>query len=255
MMLNARLSGEGPRIVLLHPIGLDHSFWGDVEVSLAQTCCVLSVDLRGHGASSWDGGPVSLEQNADDVAQLLSALDFAPAIVVGLSFGGMIAQTLAIRRPDLVRGLVVSGCADTLPDAARSAMRERGRIALENGMETVIDATMERWFSPGFADIDWLDKVRERLRTDDPEVWAAGWDAISALNTAPMLASLSVPALVIAAENDQAFPVEAVHNVARHIPAARFEVLEGAAHIMHLEKPEPYARLIQNFVNDLDATA
>ena len=97
ILLNYRLDGAGPRIVLLHPIGLDLTFFDALVVELSPLFQILRFDLRGHGESpllQTDAAP-RLEDFAGDVHALLHHLRYIPAAVIGFSLGGMVAQTLA----------------------------------------------------------------------------------------------------------------------------------------------------------------
>lgn len=247
-MLNHKITGEGMPVVLLHPVGLDLTSWDAVQDDLSADHKVLSLDLRGHGKSLWVEGASSLEDFADDVSRLLSELRFGPVAVVGLSFGGMLAQTLAIAHPYQVSALIACGCGDTLAPALRPMMLERGRKALANGMEVVVEETLERWFTPDFRKAGGDAATRARLLHNDVRAWAASWQAISGLDMEGKLAALRIPALAVAGELDLAFPVAAVRKVAADIPGARFAVLPGAPHMMQIEQPDALLALIRDFL-------
>ena len=98
-VLHHKIEGSGARVVLLHPVGLDLTFFAPMAEELRRSFTVLSVDLRGHGQSPASPPARSLDDYADDVRALLGALGFAPAAVVGFSFGGIVAQHLALKYP------------------------------------------------------------------------------------------------------------------------------------------------------------
>ena len=100
--LHHRIEGRGDAVVLLHPVGLDLHCWDAIAPDLARTRTVIRVDLRGHGGSRAADPATSLSDYAADLDALLGALAVGPAAVVGLSFGGMVAQTLAIEHPRAV---------------------------------------------------------------------------------------------------------------------------------------------------------
>src|SRR3712207_367880 len=102
--------GSGSLVVLLHPVGLDGSFWGALPATLAAARRVLALDLAGHGASPSVARPRAIEAYADDVAAAITEAGGGPAAVVGLSFGGMVAQVLALRHPSLISALMPCGC-------------------------------------------------------------------------------------------------------------------------------------------------
>jgi 3-oxoadipate enol-lactonase len=93
--------------VILHPVGLDRTFWGALPESLAASRQVLTVDLRGHGLSPPASVGLTVDEYADDVLHTLHHHGMSRCCVVGLSFGGMIAQILALRSPGTIAGLVL----------------------------------------------------------------------------------------------------------------------------------------------------
>lgn len=246
--LNCKIEGRGPRLVLLHPVGLDLACWDDVAAILTRSYTVLRLDLPGHGASPPAVKGATLADYADDVHGLLIARGFAPAAVVGLSFGGMIAQVLTVRHPADVDRLVVCGCPSTLPDAARKMMAERADRSEITGMAGVIEETLQRWFTPAFIAAGGAEPTRRRLLADDVHGWSAGWRAISGLDIQPHLHQIAVPALCIAGELDPASPPAALAAIAERIPGAGLTVLAGAPHMMQIERPREFADTVAGFL-------
>jgi 3-oxoadipate enol-lactonase len=248
-LLNHKLEGSGPNLVLLHPVGLDLTFWDEVVAALAPRYRILRVDLRGHGESSAAAPGSTLADYAEDVHALLSHLKFAPAAVLGLSFGGMITQELALAHAEDVSALVICGCPCTLPDAGRQMMAERAASAERDGMGPAIETTLERWFTKPFRDSGADKTTRARLLADDPNEWARGWRAISHLDTAPRLGEIKVPTLCIAGELDSAAPPAALGEIAKRIEGAQLAILPGAPHMMQIERPREFADTVGAFLD------
>ena len=238
--------GTGRIVVLLHPIGLDATFWQPVSAALKSSFRVISIDLAGHGRSPSAPAGYGLADYADDVAQVLQRLG-DPVTVVGLSFGGMIAQVLAIRHPGLVERLVLCGCPCTFDASVRSTIAARGTAAEQGGMEAVAEPTLARWFTPAYLSAGGADRVRDRLLSDDVAGWATGWRAIAAHDTADALAALRVPTLCIAGELDQSVPPAAVSVLSARLPGSQFEVIPGASHMMHIENAEAFVQALLRF--------
>ncbi len=118
----------------------------------------------------------------------------------------MVAQAYALNFPEGLSKLVVAGCPCTLPDIARAALRARGRAGLEKGMESQIDETLQRWFTPQFIASGGTESIRQRLISIDPAAWNSAWQAISNIHTAARLHEIQVPTLCIAGELDSASP-------------------------------------------------
>jgi 3-oxoadipate enol-lactonase len=247
--LNHRIDGEGPPLVLLHPIGLDLTCWEPMMESLGTARTIIRIDHRGHGLSAPTDPDPTLRDYAQDVHNLLSGLGIAHAAVAGLSFGGMVAQTLALDFPEDVSSLVVAGCPTTFPDEnVRALVRQRGSDALD-GMEAVIPATLERWFTADFIEAGKAEPTRERLRKDDPKEWAAAWTAISQIDTLPRLHEISVPTLCVAGEADKAAPPAVLKSIADAISGAQLAVLPGVPHMMQIEKAELFGEATRSFLD------
>ncbi len=231
------LNGKGHPVVLLHPVGLDLSCWESQVETLCTEFQVLAIDLRGHGRSEVTPPPYSLGIFAADVHALLLFLGLAPAHVVGLSLGGMVAQVLALEYPEDVMSLVLSDTASSLSSEGRAAMIARGRAAAQGGMESVVPATLERWFTTGFMGSEVVARCRRRLLADNVVAWEATWQAISELNTEPRLGEIEVPTLVVHGELDASSPVERANRMAEAIRRGQFHLMPGAPHMAPLERP------------------
>jgi 3-oxoadipate enol-lactonase len=227
--------GDGPALVLLHPVGLDRSFWPPLLPQAAARQRVIAVDLAGHGESPPAPAGRDVAAYAADVLALLDELGLEAVTLLGLSFGGMIAQELAVTAPQRVARLIVGACGTHIPEAARAAVRARGTAALTGGMDAVIEATLARWFTAPFLAAPEVGRVRARLAANRPEDWAAGWHAISAFDVAARLGQVRRPALVIAGEHDAGTAVPATRAIAEAIAGAEFVLLEGAPHMMQIE--------------------
>lgn len=231
-------AGAAP-VVLIHAIGLDLSYWGAQIEALRDEFDVLAYDLRGHGSSDAPPEGYALSSLASDLASVVESMGAGSAHLVGLSVGGMIAQTLALARPDLVRSLSLIDTAATLSDQARSAIRQRAALTRQGGMEAILRPTLERWFTPAFVQRrpDVLDRVSKTLLSNNGQIHALMWDAISTLEVAPRLAEVTCPTLVIVGDSDPTTPVAAAATIARMIGGARLVVLDAISHMAPLEAP------------------
>jgi 3-oxoadipate enol-lactonase len=241
--------GQGEPLVLLHPIGLDHSFWPGLIELCAATRRVFAFDLPGHGRSP-AAPEATMTAYVEAVKQTLDALAIEKAAVLGLSFGGMIAQELAIRFPDRVDRLIVCACAARIPPEAREAVAARGQASLERGMSAVVDTTLQRWFTASFMGDPAVAKVRARLLADDPEQWDAGWRVIATHDALDRLPKLAIPTLVIAGEVDLGTPVLAARAVAEAVPGARLVVIPGAPHMLQIECSETFVGHVAAFLEE-----
>ncbi|MCO5065263.1 MAG: alpha/beta hydrolase [Rhizobiaceae bacterium] len=247
MLLNGVATGQGEPLVLLHPIGLDATFWEGLE-GLLDGFRVLRLDLRGHGQSRVSGHRPAIAVYADDVAETMSDHGMEQAAVLGVSFGGMVAQTLALSHPGHVSRLILCACPPGIGEPAREAIRERGLAAERDGMASIVPTTLERWFNPAFQDSPVVAQVRERLLTNDVQGWSDGWNAIAGFDARPRLNEIRARTLVVAGENDKATPREASEAIASGIAGATMTVIPGAPHMLQLETAAAFARIVQDFL-------
>lgn len=245
--LHVEQRGNGPNLVLLHPVGLDGSSWCGVVDQLAADYRCTALDLPGHGASPLEKVGGTLGSYADAVIATLAQLGLSRYALAGLSFGGMIAQTIAVRRPPSLAALVVCGCGATFPDSIRPGILDRGLKVLGEGMVSTVDETMARWFSADFVAAGGAESVRQQLLTEDVESWANAWTAISQLDTKPSLGQVTAPTLCVAGRADLGSPPAMVRDVAAAIPGAGYVELD-APHMMHLEQPAALADIIRTFL-------
>ena len=253
--LHYELKGEGPTVLLLHPIGLDLTCWESQANALSAEFRVLALDFRGHGRSEVGPPSYSLGLFASDVHELLHLTGSAPAHVIGLSLGGMVAQLLALEYPEDVLSLVPVDTICTLASEARAAMVERGEAAERGGMQDVLQATLERWFTPDFMGSEVVERCRQRLLADSVEGWAATWRAISEVNTAPRLHEVRVPTLVMTGELDVSSPPDRARMIADRIPGASLHIMPGAPHMAPLECPDLFNPPVLEFLRTTRDTA
>jgi 3-oxoadipate enol-lactonase len=245
--------GTGPTVVLLHPAGLSGAFWGGLPARLAAKWRVLAPDLGGHGASPDAARPGRMAERRTEVEALLDREAHGPAVLIGVSFGGMVAQHVALHAPAKVRALVLAATAGAIPGNARPAILDRGRVAEAGGMAAAAGDTLERWFNPDYLGSPKVAAVRARLLADKPSNFAATWEAISEHDLLDRLPRLKIPALVVAGETDRASLLPAMHALAEAIPHSRLEVIAGAPHMLQIEREAEFTRLVTGFLDGLEA--
>lgn len=250
MILHNRIEGAGARVLMLHPVGLDLTFLQPLAALLRPRYRVMRMDLRGHGNSPLMPLAEGLEAFAEDVHATLAQQDFAPCAVVGFSFGGMVAQTLALRHRADVAALVPCACPSTLTEENRRIAAARAGDAERGGMAAVLEVTLARWFTQAFRDSGLDAAARARLLANDPRAWAQGWRAIARIDNLALLPSIRVPSLCIAGELDRSSPPAIVAEIAGAIPGAQYKVIPGAPHMLFIEQPEAVARELFAFLGD-----
>jgi 3-oxoadipate enol-lactonase len=230
---------EKPLVVLAHAVGMDLTYWSDQIGALEADYDVVAYDLRGHGSSTVCAA-YDFPALAGDLACVVTQADNGAAHIVGLSVGGMIAQTLALSRPDLVRSLTLIDTTSTFSDQVRTVLRARADTVRFSGMGAIVQPTLERWFTADFAARrpDVINRVAKTLLSTDAHVHAAMWDTIATLDVADAINGLSIPTLVLVGENDPTTPPAAARVIAERIRQAKLMIIPGASHISPVEAPQ-----------------
>ena len=253
--LNVAIRGQGPAVVFLHPMGLDGSTWDIVAARFEPHFTTVLFDLPGHGRSPRLADGAKIPEYADAVKRSLADLGLKRPIVVGASFGGMIALTLALSNPDSVKGLIISACPHGTPAADRALVAKRGEDGFAGGMAAVVEATLSRWFTPGFRDSTTVQDYRRRLLADDVAGWRAGWYAISTYDVRARLPELKVPVLCVAGRDDASVPLAVMQEMAAEIAGAQITVIEKGPHMLHIEQPDAFSNAIAGFLAEQAALA
>ncbi|MGI4794150.1 MAG: alpha/beta fold hydrolase [Janthinobacterium lividum] len=230
----------GAPVILVHPVGLDLSYWDRQIEALRGTHDVVAFDLPGHGRTPGTPADWTLDHAAGCLGHVIQGLDAGPAHLVGLSVGGMISQALALAHPDQVRSLTLIDTAAAFAATDRIAMRDRADAARRDGMAAVLETTIKRWFTVETERDrpDLIDRVSKTLLADDPLVHAAMWDMIAGLDLVSDLHRIAVPTLILVGEFDPSSPPAAARVLQENIRAAEMHVIVGASHMAPIEKPD-----------------
>ena len=237
-------ASAGPTVVFANSLGTDLRLWDAVLPLLPAGLRFVRHDKRGHGLSDL-GGAASVADLADDAAALIEALG-GPVVFVGLSIGGLIAQTLAARRPDLLRAVVISNSAAKLGTAESWAARVAA--VQSQGMAGIADAVLERWFAPAFRASPAVTPWRNMMIRTPAEGYIAACGALAGADQTEATRALRLPALVIAGEMDGSTPPDLVRATADLIEGSAFHIIPGTGHLPCVEDPAAYAAILSPFL-------
>jgi 3-oxoadipate enol-lactonase len=248
------VDGDGRPMVLIHAGVANVRMWDDqVRPFVEAGHRVIRYDTRGFGRTETDAVAFS---NRADVAALLDHLGVRSVVLVGASRGGMIALDFALERPDRVEALVlaaggISGLTTdrTEVEAAFEAEAERAWEARD--WDRLADLETRYWVDgPGPADRvepsvrrrvhEWILSTY-RAEKEEGEPQPLDPPALDRLGT------LAVPTLVLVGNLDAPHTQAAAHRMAQDIPRARLEIVEGVAHMINLERPADFNRLVLDF--------
>lgn len=240
---------DAPAVVFLHALGTDHTIWDAVCAQLPGGLRLVRPDMRGHGQSDDGHPPYAMGKLVGDVEALMDELGLRDAVVVGLSIGGVIAQGLAVKRLDLVRGLVLSNTAARIGTAETWA--ERMETVKIGGLAAIKDATLARWFSPRSNAAQAEARAAALLDAARAEGWLGCAAALSGTDMITPTSGLRLPALGIAGSEDGSTPPDMVRETMALIPGSRFELLRGAGHLSCLDSPDAYAQVLSAFLQEI----
>lgn len=239
--------GSGTPVLLVHGFPLDHTMWAAQIEALAGQARVIAPDLRGFGQSPLPAGDgergVSMERYADDLVELLDALDVRePVVLVGFSMGGYIAWQFVRKYPQRLRALVpmdTRAGADT--DEARAGRLKMATNIAEWGSVVVGEMMEPKLFAP--ASIKQLPEamnaVRDVIGRTDPAAIAAAQRGMAERGDMTVLLQLiRVPTLVVVGEYDAISPPEEMQSLATAVSGAECVVIPDAGHMAPMENPD-----------------
>ena len=241
---------RGPRggIPLLFVHGWEGAgaLWKFVTDELALRHRTIVVDVRGFAGSNAAPGPYNVDVFANDLSDLLAALDLDPLVIIGHSMGAKIAQRFAIDRPEALEGLVLVAPipAGRVGFSAKSEAMFAG-VASDPAKAAAWLRTLTLVEPPR----EIVALMRASAATVPARVARESFDSWSQLDFEDEARTIETPTLVIAADADG--PERARERVADVIEGSRFEIVRGAGHYVILEAPKAVAALIETFVASL----
>jgi len=249
---NHRIDGRGGRwVTFVTGIANDLTLWDGQVPALAGDFRILRYDLRGHGGSEATGGDYSMALLVEDLKALLDAQKIQKTSLVGLGLGGALAQAFAIEHPDRLDRLMPCCCrARMVPDFAAMWHKLRETVR-QNGLETIVEPTVQRWFSEDFkaAHPDVLDSIRRMIRGTTLEGYLGVTAAFLALDVEDRLQEIRAPTLYVSgAEDKLGGPPALMQGLSGKVKGARHVSVPNAAHIANIQNPEGFNRVLGEFL-------
>lgn len=240
---------QGVPVMLAHALGLDSSMWDPLVPALAEQHPLLRYDQRGHGGSALQHAPMTLDDMVDDAARLVREWGRGPVVFVGLSMGGMVGQGLAIRHPDLVKGLVLANTAARYPETAQEGWAQRIAAVREHGMLGVADTVVQRFLSEACrtSEPELAQQLRDRVLRADAPSYLACCEALRRVDWLDRLHEIRVPTMVIAGAQDAGTPPSMQQEIAERIHGAQLVTVD-AAHLSVAEAPGSFATAVRSLL-------
>jgi 3-oxoadipate enol-lactonase len=241
-------------VVFSHSYLVDSTQFAPQMQALSDRYRCIAYDHRGHGRSQATEGGYDMENLYNDAVSFIEALHCVPCHFVGLSAGGFIGMRIGIRRPDLLKSLILM---DTTADPEPKENVKRYKLLMVIvrwlGWWPVIGKVMPLFFAEKF--------LRDPERQDEVKKWKQcitsgnknagmqfGKGIYARAGVYDELSTISVPTLVVVGENDMAIPVAKAQRIAEKIPGAKLAIIPGAGHLCTVEEPAAVASVIEEFL-------
>jgi 3-oxoadipate enol-lactonase len=239
-----------PWLVLSHSLACSARMWDEQIAAFKDRYRVLAYDTRGHGQSAAPAGAYTLDQLADDLKALLDGLRISRAHYCGLSMGGMIGQTYALKYPGTFATLVLADTTSRMPSEALPAWQDRIRTAQEKGMKPLVEPTLARWFTEPYRKA--TPQVMQRIGALIGNTPVAGYvgccHAIPQINLTSRLKEIRAPILIIVGEDDPGTPVAMSREIHENAPGSKLVVIPKAAHLSNIEQSAAFNRALEEFL-------
>jgi pimeloyl-ACP methyl ester carboxylesterase len=236
-----------PTMVLLHGVGLDHTMWEPAAELLADRFTVIAPDLPGHGSRRSVAEGVTLSDLADGVVAEVTP----GSHLVGFSLGALVAQHLAVHRPELVATLTsVSSVCRRTPEE-RTAVLARLQAA-ESDFKASAAASIQRWYAGTDVDPHWVSRTEATLLANDVASFLKCYRVFATADEeiAPDLGRITVPALAVTGANDPGSTPEMSRRLASAISDCHAVVVPDARHMLPVERPEAFVHCLTTFIRE-----
>jgi non-heme chloroperoxidase len=258
--------GEGPPILLSHGVTLSVRTWVKQMDSLpAAGFRTIAFDHRGHGSSTAGSDGHTLDTLAADMHCVLEGMDLRDAVLVGHSMGGIAAQLLCLRHPEVaaerLAGLVLLSTLSRTSISAnpilRSLLEQVASVTLDAGGAMKLRNLGLLVARVGFGRNpvpSHVELTRQMIVECDPATRKAAPSALLGLDLTAELGAIDVPTLVIGGTHDVITPPAEARRIAETIPGARLELLDGAGHMVMLERADELDDLVTGFAREVQST-
>lgn len=251
--LRYELDGEGPDVVLIHGLGQRLEDWKLQKDELIKNGFrVLTYDVRGHGESEWRAEEVNIDTYADDLNQLLQKLSIKKTHLVGLSFGGAIAQAFYRGFSEKVQSLVLAATFSYFPEDVKQASLQSRLSYIDQGkLEELAEIIAKRSFTekaPGVL----IENAKKGIAANDPTAYRASVIASANADSRDILAKINLPVLIIVGEDDLTTPVEYSRYLHQHIEGSQLVIIPEARHLCTQERPEPFNQALLAFLHKVE---
>lgn len=244
--------GAGPTVLMLHGVGGGHlAFAPQVESLASSGYRAVAWDMPGYGRSA-PIEPYTFKGLAQSCVTLIEGLQCGTVTLVGHSMGGMVAQEVVARRPELVSRLVLCGTSPAFgkPDGdwQREFIAQRtGPLDAGKTMSDLAEVLVPQMVGPGSLP-EGVKLAQHCMSLVNPSTYRRALQAMLTFDRRANLPDIHVPTLLIAGEHDRNAPPAVMKKMGQHIPHSTYLEMPGIGHLQNLEAPEEFDELLLNFL-------
>ncbi len=247
--------GDGESLVLVPGFASGAWSWRWQVEDLARDFRVVTFDPRGVARSRLkEGASVSIAEIADDISSLLDGLKIEAAHVLGISFGGFVAQEFALRHPEKLKKLVLASTSFGGPNHVAPPMEVLAAFSATDGLNSPerIRKYMTMGFSPGFVQdhadvVDEFCTLRERNAVPE-EVYRQQLDSAVTFNAEDRIGEIMAETLVLTGDKDAVVPPQNSENLAKAISGAKLRTIKGGGHMAFVEQAGEFNAIVREFL-------
>ena len=244
--------GTGPHLLLLHSLLADRSSFDLIAPALAQRYRVTLPNLPGYGGTAPLRPPVTVEDYAHWVTQVIATLDLpASTAVLGNGLGGFTAVALAARHGHLFGKLLVVDALAGFPPAGKEPLRSLAARVQSAGMAAAVEPAIRRMFPEHYSNAHpaLMAERQHALAAADANAFRHACLALAAADLMPSLGLIRNPALVIAGADDLTTPAALARELAAGIAGARYAEIADCGHCPQIQQPRALIALITDFLD------
>lgn len=243
--------GAATPIVFLHGVGSDQNVWRRQLEHFGAERRAVAFDYPGYGESDPAPEGTTRDDYAAAILGAMRGLGIDRAHICGLSLGGVVAIALHAGRPEACASLILADSFAAHPDG--QAIYQRS-VAASEDMRVLAEARADILLAQP-ADPDVRAEVIATMASIDPAAFRIGSEAVWLADQAERAHDLRVPVLVLCGSEDRVTPPVLSAALARLIPGARSELIEGAGHLTNIERPDEFNTLVGSHVRAVDSRA
>ncbi len=255
------IHGKGTPLIMIPGYAVSSELWSPFWKQLLDRYQVILLDNRGTGRSSAPNFEYSIKMMAEDIVELMDAINIRKAHILGGSMGGMIAQELVLNYPEKVMSLILgmTSCGGPhsiqISEEVQKKMQTTANPPPDVSMEEVMELTWSMFYSPSYVEKNREILKKEAMSIKYPTPLIGKWRQAQAVQnwegSYDRLSDIKVPTLVMGGENDVIFPPENFRILAEKIPSANLHVFKDAPHAFTREKEDQVVAVILKFLEKI----